>query len=323
MRPEVVDWVERISPGARLEPLAGDASKRRFFRVHPASGASRVLMDYGRPFERPTDDQLLSALFREAGLPVARIVDGGPAVGCLLLEDLGDRTLHSALAELGGAGRPLLERAVRLAAEVARRGTPVLERSERAGGPALDAERFRFEMDWFVEHYVRGLQGRDPVPATLRPALHALADEAARSPRRVFCHRDFHSRNLMLRDDGTLAMVDLQDARWGPDTYDLASLLRDAYVEIHESWLPGLIDLYLEGMGEPRTEEFLARLDVVSCQRMIKALGSFGSLRDAPGAERYLEAVPRTLERLRRLLPSRPETHALAVVLTEADLLRP
>ena len=302
-RPEVLEFVESRFPNSRIELLAGDASTRRFFRIRDVSGPSRVLMDYGKPFAGETDDIRMTRILTGAGLPVARILETAGAVGCLVLEDLGDRTLQSAWEELDVAGRPFLERAVRLAADVGRLGTPALARSERSDGPALDAERFRFEMDFYLEHYVRGLLGRDRDSEGLRTALHALADRAADSPCRVLCHRDFHSRNLLLQCDGSVAMVDIQDARWGPDSYDLASLLRDAYLEFPETWIDSLVDQYVEHAETEDSGDFRRRLGIVSCQRMIKALGTFGSLRGSSNADRYLGAVPRTIERLRRLLP--------------------
>ena len=171
------------------------------------------------------------------------------------------------------------------AAEIANRGTPVLKDSERAEGPALDAERFRFEMDYFLEHYVRGLRGIENPPEELTGALHALADRAADTPRRVLCHRDYHSRNLMVAADGSLAMVDIQDARWGPDTYDLASLLHDGYIEFDEDWIDPLIDLYLSALDGPPAEGFRTRLTRVSAQR--KPTASISRLRPKRVARRW------------------------------------
>ena len=323
-RPEIRHYLEAVCPGAQVRPLAGDASTRLFFRIRPAAGATRILMDYGRPFREETDDVRLARIFRNAGLRVAEIVDVSGRAGCLLMEDLGDRTLESALtdSETEEARRHLMERAVELAARVAVRGTAELDRSERKDGPALDADRFRFEMDFFLEHYARGLRGCGPLPPTLRTALHGLAAAAAGTPRRVLCHRDFHGRNLLVLGDGSLAMVDIQDARWGPDSYDLASLLRDAYVDVEEAWIDPLIALYRSLLAEPPEEaEFRRRFDRVAAQRMIKALGTFGRLGSSPDGRRYLDAVPRTLERLRRLLPESEETRELHGLLTEAGLL--
>ncbi len=326
LRPEVARWLEAACPQARATPLAGDASTREFFRIAWADGTTQVLMDYGRPFSGSSDDMLLTGIFRDAGLPVAEILDVRRDEGCLLLEDLGDRTLESVL--LGSSAtppknpQPLLREAVLLAARVAADGTPVLGRSNRAEGPALDAERFRFEMDFFVKHYAGDLLGRRDLPPALDAELGVLADEAARTPQRVLCHRDFHSRNLLVTDAGDLKMVDIQDARWGPDSYDLASLLCDAYAEIAEGWVDPLIDAYLAALPEkPDAALFRARFDLVAAQRMLKALGTFGYQIARCGRERYSDAIPLTLARLQRLLPRLERTRGVHDLLTSADLL--
>lgn len=325
-RPEVRRYLLESIPGGTAVPLAGDASTRRFYRVVSPDGSTRVLMDYGAPFSGETDDIRLSRVFRAAGVPAAQILEVSPGTGCLLLEDLGDRTLEKLLLDPLGrpapGALPLLERAVRLAARVADRGTVELERSDRADGPALDAERFRFEMDYFLDHFAGALRGHPRPPLGLREELYALADRAARTPRRVLCHRDFHSRNLLLLDDGRLAVVDVQDARWGPDTYDLASLLRDAYVEIEEDWLEPLIEFYTSSLSRPpEPESFRRRFHAVAAERMIKALGTFGYQTAVQGSGRYLDAARRTAGRLRRLLPRSEETARLAQLLLSAGLL--
>ena len=325
LRREIERYLDAVRPGSEAVPIVSGASIRRFYRVRTPEGRSLVRVAYGLPFEDETDDVRLGRVFREAGLRVAEIVDASAAVGCLLVEDLGDVSLASAMAAAGRgneAARRLLEQAVTLAAQVAGRGTPVLARSDRKSGPALDAERFRFEMDFFLEHYAGALLGCKSPPAELREALHALAERAADTPHRVMCHRDFHSRNLMLPPAGGLAMVDIQDARWGPDTYDLASLLRDAYIDIDEAWIAPLVDLYLSALDEPPAEGFGSRLDRVSAQRMIKALGTFGYQATVRHKARYRDAVMRTLNRLQGLLPAFEETRPLHALLTKAGLLK-
>ena len=326
LRTEVRRYLERVCPGARAVPLAGDASTRRFYRIHLAAGGSQVLMDYGQPFVGETEDIVLGEVFRAAKLPVAELLGASPECGCLLLEDLGDRTLESILVDASGrassGARVLLERAVRLAAAVAERGSPELARSPRAEGPALDAERFRFEMDFFLEHWAGSALRRGDTPDRLRQELHALADSAANTPRRVFCHRDVHSRNLMVANDGHLTLVDIQDARWGPDTYDLASLLRDAYAEIEESWIDPFIELYLTTLADPPDAEgFRQRFECVAVQRMIKALGTFGYQIGVRGSDRYLAAARRTVGRLRHVLPQIEAHRGLGDLLTREGLL--
>ena len=323
-RPEVERYLETVCAGGEITPIGGDASTRSFWRVRLPDGQSRVLMDYGLPFEKETDDVRLARIFREARLPVAEIHEVADTVGCLLLEDLGERSLEASVAWANGRlrpqARPLIESAVILAARVATSGTPVLARSGRKKGPALDAERFRFEMDFFIEHFVVGLRRLSP-PDGLRDALHALADVAAETPRRVLCHRDFHSRNLMVGPGDRLALVDIQDARWGPDSYDLVSLLRDGYIDIEDDWIDPLVELYVSTLDELPAQGFRSRLDRVSAQRMIKALGTFGYQATARNAPRYLDSVPRTLRRLRDLLPAMSETRPLMRLLSEAGAL--
>jgi aminoglycoside/choline kinase family phosphotransferase len=311
-RPDLVRLFERSHPGAALVPIVGDASARRFFRLSLPGGPSRVVMDYGAPFEGETDDVRLARVFEAASLRVARVHEAHPTPGCLVMEDLGDTMLEAVLLTGDDAlGRSLHEKAVELTRAIAGRGTPALERSERAAGPTLDAARFRFEMDYFLEHYAAGFLRIGSIPASLREALHGLADLAASGPR-VFCHRDFHSRNLMVVG-GELAMVDIQDARWGPDTYDLASLLRDAYVDVDEAFVESVLGR-LDG-------EVRARFEVVAAQRMLKALGTFGYQVGVLGRRRYAPAIGRTLARLRRVLPRGGSLEAVHRRLADAGLL--
>jgi aminoglycoside/choline kinase family phosphotransferase len=322
-REALARYVESAFPGATVEPLTGDASARRFFRVRLPDGTTRVVMDYGESFTDETGDQRANRLFEAAALRVARILSAAPDPGCLILEDLGNLTLDRALASASPAERRLLyDTAVDLAVEIRVEGTRALRHSEQRRWPALDSRRFRFEMDYFLEHYARGLAAKSFLPSKLERLLHELADRAADMLPRVLCHRDFHSRNLMVLRDGSLAMVDIQDARWGPDAYDLASLVRDGYVDLEEGEVERLVERYRRARPDvPSPERFRARFDIVAAQRMIKALGTFGYQVGRKGRERYRSAVPRTLERLRRLLPASPETASLARALEEAGLL--
>jgi aminoglycoside/choline kinase family phosphotransferase len=319
LNPVLETALSEFFPGARAETLVADASSRRFHRLFLSDGTTRVVMDYGSAFEGETDDVRLARVFGQAGLAVARVLQILPQAGALVLEDLGDETLESALASAAAGGRPkrdeLLKSAVKLAAEIATRGTATLLRSDRAQAPALDKERFLFEMRFFLEHYVGSFLARAQ-SSSLREEVESLALIAAAHPR-VLCHRDYHSRNIMVRGDGSLAMVDIQDARWGPDTYDLASLLCDAYVDLDEGEAAELFELYVRVLplpGPADAEALRARFDIVAAQRMIKALGTFGYQIAVLGRERYRSAIPRTLERLARRLPRSASTASLGKV---------
>lgn len=327
-RQEVVRFIAERYPGARFIRLAGDGSTRSFFRVLPALGPAVIIMDYGQPVAGPTDDESLGGVFGAAGLPVPAILDARTDLGFLVIEDLGDTSLERALLADSEWFEPnrrppdLLLQAIDLAADVARLGTPVLAASSRSSGPALDAARFRFEMAFFLEHFARGHLGRTGPFELLEAALARLAGRAADSPRLVLCHRDFHSRNIIVRPSGGLAMVDIQDARWGPDSYDLASIVRDAYLPVPDEWVDPLLRQYIarsEGAIE-NEPAFRARFHVVATQRMLKALGSFGYLARVRGP-RYLTSIPPTVGRLRRSMPAHPETAELLQLLESAGAL--
>jgi hypothetical protein len=140
--------------------------------------------------------------------------------------------------------------------------------------------------------------------------FHRLCSEIASWPR-VLTHRDFHSRNLMCHQ-GALYWIDFQDARMGPATYDLASLLRDSYVELGEGFVADLAEEFRQRAvpGEGR-DTFLRRLELMSVQRNLKALGTFGYMGSVRNSRVYLPYIPRTLDHLRRNLARYPELSGL------------
>src|SRR5262249_24484829 len=149
------------------------------------------------------------------------------------LQDLGDVTLQAHL----GAASPrehdaLYRQAVSLIDRLQQRGAELASDRYLPYTVAFDVEKLTWELEFFVKHFVEAYRGI-ALGAAERAALSeewaSIVGELAAEPR-VLCHRDFHSRNLMLHD-GSLYIIDFQDARMGPDTYDLASLLRDSYVD--------------------------------------------------------------------------------------------
>ena len=340
-RNAVVTALQRREPGSRLQPLPGDASTRRFYRWE-GSDSSRIVMDYGGPCAGCLDPAM-THLFQAAGLPVASILEIEFSLGFLVLEDLGPTMLEARVQPLGGHGPtpPELLLAAELAAQVATQGTPILDGSPRARRPALNASRFRFEMDFFLEHFVLGwLRGEVAdegssfrPPAGLQPlrqSLFALAERAAADGRSVLCHRDFHSRNLMWTADraestSALAMVDIQDAQRGPRGYDLVSLLYDAYVDLAPAWQASMVEAYFRQLKQAGRSDWLSglesRLPDLGAERMIKALGTFGFQVRRMGRPQFAEGVPRTLARLRGLLGSTAELRRLGDSLEAAGAL--
>ena len=292
----------------RIVPLSGDASTRRYFRLS-GEGRAYVLALYPEPFDPATSTFLsVGSLLEACGLPVPRVVDVDGPRGIVLQEDLGDCTLQQGLQGCD-EGR---------AAEMYQEAVGALARLQRqaALGPqtagcfqiAFDIEKLSWELHYFQKHFLEGLRGSDlgvEDRATLSEAFHQLSQEIASWPR-VLCHRDYHSRNLMLHG-GRLVWIDFQDARMGPSSYDLASLLRDAYVDVAEELQEDLKERFRQQAlpAEPR-EVFKRRFDLMCVQRNLKALGTFGYMATVRGSDVYLPYVPRTLAHARRNLSRYP-----------------
>jgi aminoglycoside/choline kinase family phosphotransferase len=242
-------------------------------------------------------------------LPAPRILAYSDALGIIALQDLGDVTLQAHLGAASPAEHAALYReAVALIASLQRRGAEFASPSYVPYGIAFDEEKLTWELQFFVRHFLEAYRGAAIAPPS-RKALDAeftaLARELAAEPR-VLCHRDYHSRNLMLHD-GRLHMIDFQDARMGPDTYDLASLLRDSYVDFTDAQVDELLAYFLAlrgaaGSASPAdsdAREFRRRFDTMALQRNIKALGTFGFQTTNRGNTVYIQYIPRTLSYVR------------------------
>jgi N-acetylmuramate 1-kinase len=186
---------------------------------------------------------------------------------------------------------------------------------------AFDVEKLMWELDFFLTHMIKQLCAQRLTPAdeaTLRRQFWKLAAQLARQPR-VLTHRDYHSRNLMVRQ-GRLCVIDFQDARLGPCQYDLACLLYDSYVVLPADLRQELLTYYLEQKtaraGHALDREVFAQVfDYMCLQRNLKALGTFAFQTVAKGTERYLAAIPPTLSYIRANLARHPELWQLSDLL--------
>ena len=218
-------------------PLTGDASDRRYFRVVVREAPSVVLALHPESFSYETLPVVrIASLLRAMPVPVPAIIDHADDLALLALQDLGDVTLQAYLGAVEPAEHIRLYRqAVALIEMLQRRGADLASPAYPPYQVAFDVEKFLWELEFFTKHFIEGYRGVAIDPAThdaLTAEWRNLAGLLASEPR-VLCHRDYHSRNLML-SAGDLYLIDFQDARMGPDTYDLASLLRDSYVDLTE-----------------------------------------------------------------------------------------
>jgi aminoglycoside/choline kinase family phosphotransferase len=321
---EIATYLQRSRlTGARVIALAGDASDRRYFRVRPSSGPSIVLALHATPFDATTLPFVnVAALFETIGVPTPRIVDHAGELRILALEDLGDVTLQAHLGAVSDAERDeLYARAVKYIRTMHSRGREHESPRFLPYDLAFDEAKLMWEMDFFVTHFLEAYRGATLAPSArevLTAELRDVVRELAAEPR-VLCHRDYHSRNLMVHE-GRLLVIDFQDARMGPNTYDLVSLLRDSYVDLPELLVDQSIAAFAASGPESggSEAEFRRRFDVMALQRNLKALGTFGFQATSRGNPSYAQYVPRTLAYVRRNLHRNPRFAGLRDVLAAA-----
>ena len=283
---------------ASLHSASDDASFRRYFRLaaRHESANSLVVMDAPPPQEDCRPFIHAAAVMGAAGLSVPRVLAADVEQGFLLLDDFGSLTYLQALNEQTA---PVLYREACTA-------LVRLQVASRAGVfPAYDRALLARELDlypvWYVERH-RQVTLDDNDRNTLQEAFELLITDALAQPA-VFVHRDYHSRNLMvLPGEANPGVLDFQDAVHGPYTYDLVSLLRDAYVSWPEEQVLDLAIRYWEqarkaGLPMPHAfGDFYRQFEWMGLQRHLKVLGIFARLSHRDGKDRYLADLPLVLE---------------------------
>ncbi|MBW2057677.1 MAG: phosphotransferase [Deltaproteobacteria bacterium] len=307
---DLLGFVRSSLPGGvvdiAIEKLGGDASDRNYYRLHldrnsPELPATVVLMELAAPFagEELPFVNVLRTLER-SGLGVPRLYGLEPGQGLVLLEDLGDEILQRKIegkkaGEIGHLYQEALDGVVKMQWDLpAGQDCPAFK-------TAFTVERFLWELDFFRANYIEALLGRSIHPEDLKAMgrLFLLLATLLDGERKVFTHRDYHSRNLIYHGD-RLKMLDFQDARMGPPLYDVASLLRDSYVVLEDPLVESLLDYYLSETERRRGKKIdrsRARFifDIASLQRNLKAIGTFAYQAVERKNPAYLKYIPPTL----------------------------
>ncbi len=293
----MMEWLRQVSPRpiANLAPASNDASFRRYFRVD-VGGISRIVMDAPPELEDCAPFVRIADALASLGLHVPMVLEADLEKGFLLLTDLGDRLYLNELDEsnvdwLYGDALDALARLQRL-------GDPACDLLPGYGGELLMRELGLFR-EWFLGRQL-GLTLAEGEHELLDDVCALLCENALEQPR-VWVHRDYHSRNLMLTPDANPGILDFQGAVIGPITYDLVSLLRDCYIAWPRSRVENWVLAYrarlrspgLTGPGDGAT--FLRWFDLMGVQRHLKAVGIFARLHHRDGRSGYLRDIPRTL----------------------------
>ena len=316
------DWLRASLDGEPfdLAPASEDASFRRYFRVTTARG-TRIVMDAPphqedcRPFVK------VAQLFRQAGVNVPEVLAEDIENGYLLLTDLGSTMYAQALNDS-------------TAAHLYDAATDALVRIQLASRPgmlppydrALLLRELRLFPDWYAAKQL-GVSLSSAQSEALAAAFEMILANNLAQPS-VYVHRDYHSRNLMVTEPNP-GIIDFQDAVYGPITYDLASLFKDAYISWEEERIIDWVVRYWEKAKaaslpvDPDFGTFYRDFEWMGVQRHIKVLGIFARLFHRDGKDRYLRDQPLVMAYLRRACERYAALSPLLRLLDELDRRQP
>lgn len=275
--------------GARVVPLPGDASFRRYFRVEGGAG-SAMLMDAPPPHEDPGPFLRVGKWLREHGLRAPAIYAERPERGLVLIEDFGADRMRDWLDENADAEEEVYARAI----------DTLVDLHKRPPGPfePYDMAVYQREAGLFTEWYCPSMQ-LEVDEAGYQAAWEAvLAPMLPRQQPGVTVLRDYHAENIMLLPNGEQGLIDFQDALVGHPAYDLVSLLQDARRDVSLELERTMLDRYLAQVDAgPHFEADYARL---GAQRNAKIVGIFSRLWQRDGKPRYLAMIPRVWDAMER-----------------------
>jgi len=320
---QLENWLSQVLQNKpfTLSTASADASFRRYFRVH-LQDETLIAMDAPPPQEDCTPFVKIAALMLDAGLNVPKVVAQDLTQGYLLLSDLGDDTYLSQLkadnaqALYGDATNALIK--LQLASK-----PNVLPPYDEA----LLTREMNLFPDWYIAKHLNGaLQTKQE--EALRASFQVL-NQNILAQGQVYVHRDYHSRNLMVTKKGNPGVLDFQDAVYGAITYDLVSLLKDAYIAWDEEQIIDWAVRYWQpakkaGLPVPDDfSEFYRDFEWMGAQRHIKILGIFARLYHRDGKAGYLKDMPLVMQYLRKVCERYVELRPMLRLLDELENKQP
>ncbi len=296
-------WLAEAPGGIVVDPASvraasGDASFRRYFRVDAQRPASCIVMDAPPDKEDVAPFLRVAALLRAGGMNTPEVYAADAQQGFVLLADFGDLTYLSALNAARAAGDMRRADGLMRAASAA---LVRLQRIDASSLPRYDEALLRRELELFPQWYVArhlGVELDTEARQVLQRGFDALVANNLAQPT-VLVHRDWHSRNLMVQDDGEVGVLDFQDAVHGPLSYDLVSMLRDAYIDWPEEQQLDWAVRYWEAARAAALPvpvdfaDFYRDFEWMGLQRQLKVLGIFARLYHRDGKDQYLGDMPR------------------------------
>ena len=327
-----VQWLQQLAPHQGLRPdsvrvASADASFRRYFRIDSAHG-TRILMDAPPAKENSRPFVQIAGLMQEAGLLAPRVLDWNESQGFMLLDDLGTATMMDAIDPTQPqANLPLYQRATEALLSWQQASRPgVLPPYDQA----LLARELALFPDWYLTQH-KGLQLSAAQNEVLNTTFATIVQRNLAAPQ-VYVHRDFMPRNLMMPHDPQekrLGVLDFQDAVYGPVTYDIASLMRDAFLSWDEEFVLDVTIRYWEkarklglldhdGWADD-FGEFWRAVEWMGLQRHLKVAGIFARLTLRDGKPKYLADAPRFIHYIRATASRYRELQPLLRLIDEVE----
>ncbi len=328
-----------IYDGFSLKKLTGDASNRTYYRISNRNQSSYIVMELAEPEafkaseEKVTPSNVhitelpyinISRFLSLCGVGVPEIYYYDRERGVLILEDLGDSTMYEALkGSTPDVQEIYYKKAIDELLMIQLSATKGLNHECIASGRGFDIPLLMWEFDHFIEYGVEARSGKklkESERSEIRDIFHGVSKILSNEPR-IFTHRDYHSRNLMIKEE-RIRVIDFQDALMGPAVYDLASLLRDSYLQLEEKLLDDLIAYYLSKMEEtsgngPDKKRFRQLFDLMSVQRNMKAVGRFVYIKEVKKNDSFIGYIPATLGYIKKNLQKYPDLNPLQTILSK------
>ena len=294
-----IHQTEGLSITGKMIPVSGDASFRRYFRLCYLGG-SWIAVDAPADKENNPKFVNIAQAWYQHGIAVPRVIAYDFLKGFMLLEDFGSTLLWEPLhAEEVTAHtvEGLYKQAIDLLLEI----QPLASNNLPAYNHDLLTSEMQLFTDWLCKKLLK-IKLSTAEQTMFADSFELLAQHALKQPQ-VTVHRDYHSRNLMVKEDNSLGVIDFQDAVAGPATYDLVSLLRDCYVRWPEQKVQELMAYYWEkarplGLYLDEWQNFQKDFDWMGMQRHLKAAGIFARLYLRDGKEGFLKDIPNTCQYL-------------------------
>lgn len=296
-----------------LKPVSGDASFRRYFRF---KSDQHQFIAVDSPPDKESNEEFVHVthLLAAEGVAVPHIHYSSLDFGFFLLSDFGDALLLDSLNDKNA--NDLYSMALD--------SLIVIQQTSAESLPLYNETLLQQEMELFREWFIKkhlNIKLNNDENEYLNTVFQILADNALQQPQ-VFVHRDYHSRNIMTIENGTLGIIDYQDSVKGPITYDLVSLLRDCYISWPDEMVYELCLSFYEMLKSKSTIQsidertFIKYFDLMGIQRHLKAVGIFSRLNIRDNKSNYLNDIPRTLNYIRLIAKKYSETEKLAEIIS-------